>query len=83
MRTQGVTCCSYGANGKVTNGYDCLNIPGAEKVAATKAMVGSNLCGRSNGLVTTAGNNQVVANPTNSKSICCECASDLQIVVKV
>ncbi len=68
-------CCSYGDNGQNTMGYDCINIPGAEKAAATKAMVGSNLCGRSNGLVTSDVDAIAVDadNPEgNSKTICCE-----------
>ncbi len=56
-------------------GYDCVHIPGAEKEATATKMVGSNICGRSNGLVTTSGNS-IAVNPTmtmlNSKSICCE-----------
>ncbi len=68
-------CCSYGVDGMNTMGYDCVNIPGAEKAAATKLMTGSNLCGRSNGLVTSNADSIAVnaADPeANSKTICCE-----------
>ena len=70
---QGTKCCSFGAKGTKTMGYDCVNIPGAEKAGATKKMTGSNLCGRSNGLVTSSKSGSLVnAVTSNSKSICCK-----------
>ena len=72
---QGTKCCSYGTSGAATMGFDCINIPGAEKEATASKMTGSNFCGRSNGLVTSAGNSVAVMSMTtslNSMTICCE-----------
>ena len=43
-------CCRYGTNGLATRGYDCVVIPGAEKVGGAHA--DSRICGRSEGLIT-------------------------------
>ena len=54
-------------------GYDCVNIPGAETTGNTRKMVGSNLCGRFNGLVTTDAASiaaTTIDTGLNSKTIC-------------
>ena len=46
------TCCNYGADGMMSKGGDCVQIPGAMKATAMAKVVASMLCGRSKGLVT-------------------------------
>ncbi len=70
-------CCSYGSDGLTGSmGYDCLNIPGAENDAGV--MVRSNLCGRSNGIVTDS-----VVTPVVSTTICCKKTFLLCILYKL
>ena len=55
-------CCGYGGNGLATSGFDCVIIPGAEKMTAPAAMIaGDAFCGR-NGLAT--------INNMASKTVC-------------
>lgn len=61
-------CCAYGEDGnKDTASPDCIIIPGAEKAAATAAMVADCQGGGMGGLVTA---NNGIANAANSKTIC-------------
>jgi hypothetical protein len=60
-------CCGYGATANAAIlgiGYDCVTIPGAEKVSNGAPLSVSRFCGKNNGLATAAGN--------GPKSICCE-----------
>jgi len=45
--TQASFCCGYSATtNNILKGYDCVNIPGAEKTTAMRKMLGPNFCGR-------------------------------------
>ena len=50
-------CCGYGTDGVGTSGFDCVQIPGAVKMAANTVLSFNALCGRSAGLVTAKGTN--------------------------
>ena len=64
----GTSCCGYNTNGQGTGGYDCVVIPSATKTATTQVAVvgGSAFCGRSQGLVTSAGAR------TTPRTVCCK-----------
>lgn len=55
-------CGGYGSKGTLTSGYDFVVIPGATK-KSDNAVVGSQICGRSKGLIT-------VAAGTTAASVC-------------
>jgi hypothetical protein len=57
-------CCGYGTKGTSPTGYDCVHIPGAVKTGTIGTVKDSNICGRSNGLVTAAG--------TTAATVCSE-----------
>ena len=62
---KGSMCCGYGADGMISIGYDCVQIPGALKAAMTSMMGPSQICGRAKGgLVSVSGMTAV--------TICCE-----------
>ena len=45
-------CCGYGPAGSKTTGFDCVQIPGAQKMTGSTALAGGiSFCGRSQGLV--------------------------------
>ena len=47
------SCCGYGMDGMGTNGYDCVDIPGAVTGTKMTKGAGERFCGRN--LVTAAG----------------------------
>ncbi len=49
----GQGCCNYGGNGQNTQGFDCLGVPGAEKMTDA-ARIPTVFCGRNNGIGSTA-----------------------------
>ena len=64
-------CCAYGTDGATTTGYECINIPGAEKKTTTaSSSVSSNFCGNGAGLVTMS------TTKAGDMTICCEYGSE-------
>ncbi|XP_059097431.1 uncharacterized protein LOC131891786 [Tigriopus californicus] len=54
--TKSGMCCGYGMDGQGVKGYDCVMIPGAEKMTDPRDILQANsFCGRSKGLVTMEG----------------------------
>jgi len=51
---KGTLCCGYGQKGTKTEGYDCVQIPGAMKPDAS-AVVPQQICGGNKGLVSATG----------------------------
>ena len=62
---QGSMCCGYGPDGLGTGGFDCVVIPGAQKMTPPCTLLQANaFCGRSQGLVTVS--------PGVPRTVCCE-----------
>ena len=59
---QASKCCGYGTKGDATDGYDCIMIPGAQKVTAKDSPVSQ--CGGGDGLGTKA--------EMGNKTVCCK-----------
>ena len=76
LNFQASKCCSYGAAGTTTKGYDCVMIPGAETKATSPAALVPNqaFCG---------GNLVILDATTVAKTICSESVKQITRPVKI